>query len=53
MISMALAKNVQTNGSERVTNSPLNVRRTKKAITERKNNTQYKPVDFFAVSIDS
>ena len=37
---IALAKNVQTNGSVSVTSSPLNASNTKNAITETKKSIQ-------------
>jgi hypothetical protein len=51
IIFIALAKNVQMNGNEIVTNWPLNISSKTKARQDKKNSTQYMPVDFFDVSI--
>jgi len=40
MISIALAKNVQTKGRDKVSNSPLKAYNTKNNITERKKRIQ-------------
>jgi hypothetical protein len=51
MISIASAKKVTTNGRARVSISPLKTNSRKKAATDAKNNSQYKPFDLFWVSM--
>jgi|GEM_PF-3072417 len=51
MIFIAFAKEVQINGRESVSSSPLNASNKKKEVTERKKSIQYKPVDFLVVSM--
>jgi hypothetical protein len=53
MMSIASAKNVKIKGNVSVTSSPLNISTTTKAITDKKNNSQYNPLDLRDFSIQS
>jgi hypothetical protein len=51
MISSAFANHVHTKGSVKMQTPPIYLYSTKKAATDKRKRTQYKPVDFFASSI--
>lgn len=52
MISMASTKNVVTNGMIRVSQGQCKKMAASRAITDAKNKSQYRPVDFFFTSIE-